>query len=118
MSRERQNPVSKFPVGRRELELGLVPPDRAPCPSRAGTLEKSTGGFAEKREPERKCHQTCSWENYFGIRYGKRRLNVTDDKMHAESSVCLRGSWVTRTHAHAGHTVISFSSDFVDKLER
>uniref|UniRef100_A0A453SHJ8 FAR1 domain-containing protein n=1 Tax=Aegilops tauschii subsp. strangulata TaxID=200361 RepID=A0A453SHJ8_AEGTS len=94
--------------------VGSVPPDRTHCPSKVGTLENLQGDSPRRENTTENVikpalgtsfnslsefydfYNLYSWENYFGIRYGKSRLNVTDDKMHAESSVCLCGEDVNK----------------------
>ena len=75
-----------------EVHAGHAPTERPPCTGRVCTLEKSLRRYAEKKtdtvvvpeagtsfdSPEEAYdhYNLYSWEVGFGIRYGKRRLNV------------------------------------------
>jgi hypothetical protein len=80
--------------------VGKAPAERDPCPGRIGALEKSVRDFAENPSENvikielgfsfdslneaYDYYNLYSWENGFGIRYGKSRLNVERNKCMQE----------------------------------
>lgn len=97
----------KTPGWTQRVRIGAAALGRAPCADRISALEKSVRRFAE--EPgdivivpkigtsfytlgeAYDFYNLYSWEKGFGIRYGKSRLNLKPDKMHARDSMWLRG---------------------------
>ena len=82
------------------VRIGATPLERTICSDRMGALEKSIRDYAENPnetviKPELGTsfdslgeaydfYNLYSWENGFGIRYGKSRLNVTRTKCMQE----------------------------------
>lgn len=85
-------PDPKAPGWSKRLRVGKAPAERTPCASRMGALEQSVRQFAENPSENvikvdlgmsfdslneaYDFYNLYSWENGFGIRYGKSRLNV------------------------------------------
>ena len=82
------------------VRIGAAPAERQPCASRMGALEMSVRSYAEDPtesvvKPELGTsfnslgeaydfYNLYSWENGFGVRYGKSRLNVKRTKCMQE----------------------------------
>ncbi|XP_051206847.1 protein FAR1-RELATED SEQUENCE 11 isoform X2 [Lolium perenne] len=93
-------PDPRAPGWNKRLRVGKAPAERAPCPGRIGALEKSVRDFAENPSENvikielgfsfdslneaYDYYNLYSWENGFGIRYGKSRLNVERNKCMQE----------------------------------
>ncbi|XP_037464070.1 uncharacterized protein LOC119336158 isoform X1 [Triticum dicoccoides] len=86
LSMGKRNPLA--PGWNKRLRIGAAAPSMTPCPNRISAFEKAVRCFAEKPASNvlgttfdslgKACdfYNLYSWKKGFGIRYGKRRLNV------------------------------------------